>query len=55
MSLEALGEILARASEDEGFRRRLAQSPEEALAGYDLTPEEREALLGGALRQILQR
>lgn len=53
MSREALEEILARAMEDETFCNRLLQTPGNALTGYDLTAEEREALIGGNLREIL--
>ena len=41
---EALNQVIERASTDEGFRSRLQSDPTGALAGYDLTPEERAAL-----------
>jgi hypothetical protein len=53
MSRDAIEEILARAIEDEQFRARLLQAPGDAVEGYDLTPEERRALLSGDLRSIL--
>lgn len=53
MSRQALEEILARAMEDQEFRSRLLREPEPALAGYDLTAQERDALIAGDLRQVL--
>jgi hypothetical protein len=47
MSKEAVVAVIERAIEDEEFRRKLLESPDEALSGYDLTPEEAEALKGG--------
>jgi len=44
---EALTRVIERASADEAFRSRLQSDPAGALAGYDLTPEERAAVLGG--------
>ena len=54
MSRVALEEILARAMEDHGFRERLLRSPAEALAGYDLSEEERQALIAGNLQELLR-
>ena len=54
MSRVALEEILARALEDARFRERLLQSPADALIGYDLSAEEREALIAGDLRDVLR-
>lgn len=53
MSQEVLQEILARALEDGRFRQRLLDDPDRALHGYDLSPEEREALIAGNLRDLL--
>lgn len=53
MSRQAIEEVLARAMEDEEFRLRLLREPEPALNGYDLTPQEREALIAGDLRLVL--
>ncbi|HXF82146.1 MAG TPA: Os1348 family NHLP clan protein [bacterium] len=53
MSREKLEEILARAMEDGAFRSRLLAAPAEALAGYELTAEERQAFLAGSLRELL--
>ena len=47
MSQEALAKVVERASTDAGFRSQLASNPESALAGYDLTAEERAAVLSG--------
>jgi hypothetical protein len=44
---EALNQVIERASTDEAFRARLQSDPAGALAGYDLTPEERAALSSG--------
>ena len=41
MSEQALLEILDRAIDDPAFRALLERAPDEALAGYELTPEER--------------
>jgi hypothetical protein len=53
MSRQAIEEVLARAMEDEEFRLRLLREPEPALKGYDLTPQERDALIAGDLRRVL--
>lgn len=53
MSRESVEEILARAMEDGTFRESLIRTPAEALSGYDLSPEELQALVTGDLRQIL--
>jgi len=42
---EALNQVIERASTDEAFRSRLQTDPSGALAGYELTPEERAAVL----------
>ncbi len=52
MSQESLIRIVERASADAAFRGRLASSPESALAEYELTGEERAALLSGDARQL---
>jgi len=44
--------VLERAAEDPRFVAALTERPEEALAGYRLTAEERAALLSGDLRWI---
>jgi hypothetical protein len=45
MSREALTQVVERASRDPAFRSQLQSSPDSALAGYDLTAEERAAVL----------
>ncbi|MDQ7842431.1 MAG: Os1348 family NHLP clan protein [Armatimonadota bacterium] len=53
MSREQLEEILVRAMEDDAFRARLLAAPADALAGYELSAEERQAFLAGSLRELL--
>lgn len=52
MSLESLATIVERASSDAAFRAQLASSPSSALAGYDLTTDERAALFSGDASQL---
>ena len=47
MSQEALAQLIERASTDATFRSQLQSHPESALKGYDLTGDERAALLSG--------
>jgi hypothetical protein len=47
MSVIALQQVITRAVADPSFRTRLATGADSALAGYDLSPEERGILLGG--------
>ena len=49
---EAVLEILARAADDRKFLARLAENPSSVLQEYELTPEEKAALISGDLRQI---
>jgi hypothetical protein len=45
--------VLARAAEDSEFLAKLAENPEEALAGYyTLTQEEVAALISGDIKKI---
>ena len=44
MSEKVLKEIIQRAVKDEAFRGLLFSNPQEALKGYDLTPEEIKTL-----------
>ena len=53
MSREMLEEILARAMEDDAFRTQLLDAPTEALEGYALTIEERDAFIAGDLKALL--
>jgi hypothetical protein len=43
--------VIARAVSDAGFRELLFRNPGDALAGYDLTAEERATILGGLSRE----
>ncbi|HEY7061433.1 MAG TPA: Os1348 family NHLP clan protein [Chloroflexota bacterium] len=45
MSQEALTKVIERASTDAAFRTQLKSNPDNALVGYDLTPEERAAVM----------
>lgn len=47
MSIYEVHSVCRAALKDEGFRASLAADPAAALSGFDLEPEEREALLGG--------
>ena len=47
MSKQTMTQVVERASADAKFRAQLERDPDNALAGYDLTPEERAALLSG--------
>ncbi len=44
MSVKAVKDVAARAIQDEAFRAALRANPDQALAGYDLTEQERNAL-----------
>ncbi|HLH22548.1 MAG TPA: Os1348 family NHLP clan protein [Chloroflexota bacterium] len=52
MSREALMQAVERASTDAAFRSQLQRDPDAALAGYDLTPEERAALRADDSEQL---
>jgi hypothetical protein len=52
MSQDAMAKIIERASTDESFRTQLRSNPEGALSGYELTPEERAAVLSGDSGQM---
>ena len=47
MSQENLAKVIERASTDAAFRSQLQSNPEAALAGYELTAEEKAALMSG--------
>ena len=49
---EAIIEVLARAADDHKFLARLAEDPAKVLKEYDLTSEEKAALMSGDLRHI---
>ena len=44
--MSIITEVLGRAMSDAAFRTQLLAAPEQALAGYDLTDEQRTALSG---------
>jgi formate transporter len=48
----ALLDVLSKARDDSSFLAKLAETPNEALIGYDLTSEEEAALLSGDIRWI---
>ena len=48
MSADALNAVLDRAMADAAFRERLAADPPAALAGYDLSDEERSRFSAGS-------
>ncbi len=50
MSAEQLQAIFDRAIADAAFRELLSGDPAAALAGYDLTPEERSKFASGTAR-----
>ena len=52
MSVDVMAKVIERASTDEAFRAQLRVNPESALAGYDLTAEERAAVLTGDSGQV---
>ena len=52
---KALAQLIERASTDAGFRAQLRSNPEAVLADYDLTAEEKAALLSGDPGVLLQR
>ncbi len=52
MSKQCLTQVVERATEDTLFRQQLASNPESALAGYDLTDDERMALLSGDPKKL---
>jgi formate dehydrogenase alpha subunit len=51
-AVKAVLAVLDRAAQDNAFFARLAENPAEALREYDLTPEEKAAILSGDIRKI---
>jgi hypothetical protein len=52
MSQAILAEIVERATADAKFLTELQRDPERALAGYELSEEERAAVLRGQVRPL---
>lgn len=44
MSSDVLAQVVSRMSREAAFRRAVMKKPMEALAGYDLTPDEIQSL-----------
>ena len=47
MSKSTVNQVIQRAVSDAAFRRQLQANPGKALAGFDLTPDERAAITSG--------
>jgi len=54
-AVSAILAVLDRATRDNAFLAQLAENPAEALKEYNLTPEEKAALVSGDLRKIESR
>ena len=50
MSVDAVNAVVQLAMDDPAFRIRLATDPQAALAGFDLTAEERARFVAGGAR-----
>ncbi len=53
MSKQAMMAVLDRASKDQRFNWRMMTDPDAALAQFDLTPQEREALKSGERAKLV--
>jgi formate dehydrogenase alpha subunit len=51
-AVNAMLAVLDRAAQDNAFLARLAENPAEALKEYDLTAEEKAALMSGDIRKV---
>ena len=47
MSKAGLDSLVQKAMADESFRKQIKENPDTALAGYDLTAEEKAAIKSG--------
>ena len=47
MSKAGLDSLVQKAMADESFRKKIKENPDAALAGYDLTAEEKAAIKSG--------
>ncbi len=54
MSKAGIEAVVNKAASDETFRRKLKENPDATLAGFDLTPEERNALKSGDRAKLKQ-
>lgn len=54
MPLRTMQQILCRGAVDRAFLSALLQTPERALAGYELSVEERAVFMTGAPRSLLE-
>jgi hypothetical protein len=52
MSKAGIETVLGKAVSDEKFRKQLRENPDAALAGYDLTAEEKAAIKSGNASQL---
>jgi hypothetical protein len=52
MSKESLEQVIDRAASDATFAARLRSEPDAALAGFDLTEQEKQALRSGDPAQL---
>lgn len=52
MSVYALNYLFRETLRDHGFRAQMKSDPAAAIAGYDLTDEERKALLSADIGQL---
>ncbi len=54
MSKAGIEAVANKVAADETFRRKLKENPDATLAGFDLTPEERNALKSGDSAKLKQ-
>ncbi len=54
MSKAGIEAVASKAMADETFRRKLKENPDATLAGFDLTPEERNAIKSGDSAKLKQ-
>jgi hypothetical protein len=52
MSKSGVEALVQKAMSDETFRRQIKENPDAALAGYDLTAEEKAAIKSGNLAKM---
>ncbi len=54
MTRQAMQAVLDRAGKDQRFNWRMMTEPDAALAEYELTPQEREALKSGDRARLVE-